>query len=92
MDQDDISSPERFQVQYNYLEKNPEVDLVATRCITINEEDDIIGALKYTPDNVSLVSKPGKLLSSTQHGWVKQNGLKLILMLNLTPTDAKTKS
>ena len=58
MDQDDISSPERFQVQYNYLEKNPEVDLVATRCITINEEDDIIGALKYTPDNVSLVSKP----------------------------------
>ncbi|MBC2770560.1 glycosyltransferase family 2 protein [Pusillimonas minor] len=43
MDADDICHPERLEKQINFLEANKSVDLLATKCITINESEEIIG-------------------------------------------------
>lgn len=42
MDQDDVSYPERFARQLAALQNDPELDLVATRAITIDENDHAI--------------------------------------------------
>ncbi|HXB41313.1 MAG TPA: glycosyltransferase [Bacteroidia bacterium] len=55
MDADDISFPERFEKQINYLEKNITVSLLATRTALINTEGEITGEwnddVKYTDGN-----------------------------------------
>ena len=43
MDADDISHPERFQKQFDYLEKNPDIFIVGGQLNFINEQDKIIG-------------------------------------------------
>jgi glycosyltransferase involved in cell wall biosynthesis len=45
MDQDDVSYPERLACQLELLEQDPELDLVALRCIAINEEGELVGIL-----------------------------------------------
>ncbi|MFT3918502.1 glycosyltransferase family 2 protein [Cloacibacterium sp.] len=51
MDADDISLPERFQKQVDFLEKNPEIILVGAQLNFINEQNEItgeaIGALEH---------------------------------------------
>lgn len=58
MDHDDISSPNRLKVQYKFLQENPTVDLVASRCVTINENNELIGKLKCVPEGAPLNSRP----------------------------------
>ena len=43
MDQDDVSYPERFASQVDALQRDPELDLVATRAITIDEHERVTG-------------------------------------------------
>ena len=43
MDADDISLPERFQVQYNYMEKNKNVDVLGGAMLYINENGNYLG-------------------------------------------------
>jgi glycosyltransferase involved in cell wall biosynthesis len=43
MDTDDISTPERFFLQHNYLESHPEIDILSGAV----EIDDIYGSIKY---------------------------------------------
>jgi glycosyltransferase involved in cell wall biosynthesis len=45
MDQDDIAYPERFARQLAALDQDAALDLVATRCITIDPDNEIIGIL-----------------------------------------------
>ena len=44
MDADDISLADRFQKQFDVLEKNTNIDIVGTYCTDINENDIIIGS------------------------------------------------
>ncbi|WP_172963450.1 glycosyltransferase family 2 protein [Thalassospira marina] len=45
MDHDDICHPDRFAEQVAYLEAHEELDLLAAYCVTINEQNEIIGCL-----------------------------------------------
>lgn len=47
MDADDISLPKRLQVQLNFMNKNPKVDLCGTWVNKINKEGKIVGSVKY---------------------------------------------
>ena len=47
MDQDDISYPERLARQVEMLEQGTEIDLCAVRCIAINFENELVGAMPY---------------------------------------------
>ena len=54
MDADDISMPERLEVQYNFLEKNIEYSLVSSGAYLIDENNNQIGEL-YRPYNYEMI-------------------------------------
>lgn len=58
MDQDDISYPERLKCQLTVLEQNPELDVVATRCVAIDGDHEIVGAMPYALTHHDLCAKP----------------------------------
>lgn len=58
MDQDDISLPERFKIQVEALEANVKLDLVATRALTINGENKIVGQLPFESGHQNICAKP----------------------------------
>jgi len=58
MDQDDISMPERFKLQIEALESNSNLDLVASRALTINSKNQIIGQLPFASDHQQICAKP----------------------------------
>lgn len=80
MDQDDISFPERFQIQIEKLEKNPEIDLCGISAILINEHNNVIGKLPVQTSHNEIVSTPWKgfhMIHPTWVGktaWFKQHG------------------
>ncbi len=43
MDQDDIAYPERLKLQANFLESNPDIDLVASRTLLFRGDGSIVG-------------------------------------------------
>lgn len=58
MDQDDISYPERLASQLAMLEQNPELDLVAVRCVAINTDNELIRMLPYSLTHKELCASP----------------------------------
>jgi len=58
MDQDDVCLPNRLQCQYTFLEMHPTVDLVAARCVIIDEHDNITGRLPYLSNDSSVACRP----------------------------------
>lgn len=58
MDHDDISHPDRFQQQVEFLQTHPEVDLLATKCLTIDEMDRVTGKLPFAPSHKKICSRP----------------------------------
>lgn len=57
MDQDDISMPDRFKMQIDALEANSNLDLVATRALTINSKNQIVGQLPFALNRQQICSK-----------------------------------
>lgn len=53
MDSDDISLPTRLEKQIHYLEQHPEVSILATKLILINENDIEIG---FWPEDIKCIS------------------------------------
>ena len=55
MDHDDICHPERFAHQILFMEANPDIDLLSTAAVTINELDHVVGILpaKSGHDNIT---------------------------------------
>ena len=43
MDADDISLPTRLEKQFTFLEKNPDVAVIASKLVLINQNNDEIG-------------------------------------------------
>lgn len=60
MDHDDICHPERFSRQVAFLENHSEIDLLATQCITIDENDLINGTLPSATDHTEICLRPWK--------------------------------
>jgi len=58
MDHDDISHPKRFELQVAFLRANPHIDLLATKCVTINEADQIIGCLPFASIHHEICARP----------------------------------
>jgi glycosyltransferase involved in cell wall biosynthesis len=58
MDQDDVSFPERFARQITVLQNHPELDLVATRAITIDENDQAIGLFPFAISHEEICARP----------------------------------
>lgn len=58
MDHDDISHPDRFMRQITYLENHQEVDLLATACVTINQNNKVTGALPFLDTHSRICKRP----------------------------------
>lgn len=58
MDQDDISYPERLDRQLKMLEQDPELDLVAVRCMAIDADDEPVGTMPLALVHAELCAKP----------------------------------
>lgn len=58
MDQDDISMPERFMLQIAAFEANSNLDLVATRTLTIDSKNKVIGQLPFASTHHQICAKP----------------------------------
>jgi len=58
MDQDDVSYPERLARQVTMLESNAAIDLCAVRCVTIDTNDELVGAMPYAQAHDDLCARP----------------------------------
>lgn len=74
MDGDDISVPNRLEVMKNYLDSNPEIKLVGTSAITINENGEEIGRTTFL-DDFELIKKTCTLKNPVVHIWMTYKDL-----------------
>jgi glycosyltransferase involved in cell wall biosynthesis len=58
MDGDDLCHPERFARQAAFLNSHPDIDLVGTKCIAINESSTIIGCLPMAIEHHAICRWP----------------------------------
>jgi glycosyltransferase involved in cell wall biosynthesis len=58
MDHDDVCHPERFARQLAYLEAHLDVDLLATKCVTLNDADQLVGALPFASHHDQICARP----------------------------------
>ena len=70
MDHDDISHPERLARQVAFLENNPQVDLLATQCVTMDEQDRLIGVLPYATNHSDICRRPWQGFHMAHPTWM----------------------
>ena len=70
MDQDDISYPSRLSRQVDFLKNNPDIDLLSTKAIVIDEKNEPIGTLPHALDHYSLLSKPWRGIYMPHPTWM----------------------
>ena len=58
MDNDDISHPQRFELQLRVLQSQPELDLISTRALTIDKNNTTIGELPFNLIHEEICAKP----------------------------------
>lgn len=58
MDHDDVSHPNRLVLQVAFLEKHEQVDLVATKCVKINELHQGLGTLPFASEHKDICARP----------------------------------
>jgi glycosyltransferase involved in cell wall biosynthesis len=58
MDHDDVSHPNRLAEQVAFLDEHPHVDLVATKCVTINELHQPVGKLPFASHHQDICGRP----------------------------------
>lgn len=58
MDQDDVSYPERLARQLTLLERNPEIDLCAVRCVAIDADDQLVGIIPHAMTHEAICARP----------------------------------
>ena len=70
MDHDDICHPDRFTCQVNYLVEHPEVDLLATKCYSMDEQNKLIGTLPSAIKHVDICRLPWKGFYMPHPSWM----------------------
>jgi glycosyltransferase involved in cell wall biosynthesis len=58
MDADDVAFPERFARQVAFLQAHPEVDLLATSALLVDEADAVVGVLATQPTHDAICRRP----------------------------------
>jgi glycosyltransferase involved in cell wall biosynthesis len=58
MDQDDVSYPERFAKQVAMLERDPQLDLLGVRAVTISMDDRSVGNLPFMQTHEQICARP----------------------------------
>jgi len=58
MDQDDISFPERFEKQLNYLQNHPDIDLLASATISFRGDGEVLGRLPVLTAHEEICARP----------------------------------
>lgn len=58
MDSDDVSYPERLARQLTLLERNPEIDLCAVRCVAIDADDGLVGIMPHALTHEAICARP----------------------------------
>ena len=70
MDHDDICHPERFLHQVTFLEDHPEVDLLSTQCVIIDERDRLRGALPAAINHSDICGRPWQGFYMPHPSWM----------------------
>jgi glycosyltransferase involved in cell wall biosynthesis len=70
MDHDDISHPERFARQVAFLDKHSEVDLLATQCLTMDEQERLIGKLPSAIKHSDICRRPWQGFYMAHPSWM----------------------
>ncbi len=58
MDQDDVSYPERFELQIDALKKDPSLDMVAARALAISSDDEAVSLFPYVGTHKEICARP----------------------------------
>lgn len=69
MDADDISHPERFARQIEFLDAHPKVDLLGCRTIVINEVNSISGMLPFARIHDEICARPWRSIPLAHPSW-----------------------
>lgn len=70
MDGDDISYPERLQIQVDYLEKHPEIDLLGTGMIVFGKNGYSNGKFSETKTHTELCETPWDSIGMSHPTWM----------------------
>ena len=70
MDADDVAFPERFAKQTAYLENHPEVDLLATSTLLVNEHDQVVGLCPSALEHEAICSRPWRGFPMPHPTWM----------------------
>ena len=74
MDGDDVCEYDRLEKQINYLKKNPDIDLVGSSIIGIDENGNVINKKKYI-SSFKLIKKIIPFSSPVLHIWIAKREL-----------------
>ena len=69
MDGDDISNPDRLKVLVEYLRNNPNIDLVGSQLVSIDERGTILSYKKYLR-KPKFINIANHIFSSVPHFWL----------------------
>lgn len=78
MDGDDISLPNRIEVMVRYLDEHPNISLVGSQTITIDEEGNEVGYRKYLRTS-SFIEKGNKFCPCVVHIWMARKNMYVAL-------------
>lgn len=70
MDHDDINHPERFARQVAFLDRHSEVDLLATQCLTMDEQERLIGRLPSAIKHSDICRRPWQGFYMAHPSWM----------------------
>ncbi len=70
MDADDISMPERLQLQAEYLDSHPEVDVVGGRAVAFSGSKQIVGYLPFAYTHEALCARPWNRIPLPHPTWM----------------------
>jgi glycosyltransferase involved in cell wall biosynthesis len=71
MDADDICFMRRFELQFNFLQEHPAIDLVATKVIVFNDEDySLIRLLPYKASHDLIIASPWRSIPMPHSSWM----------------------
>jgi len=74
MDGDDVSMPTKIEAQYNFLMKNPGIDLVGVNVIIIDEEGAEIHNETY-PSDFESIKEASRFVSPVSHLWLTKSSV-----------------
>lgn len=70
MDGDDVSYPERLRTQVEYLEQNPQIDLVGTNIIVIDKDSEPQGSFIAQQSHAEICGRPWSGFSLPHPTWM----------------------